>query len=141
MDNKIIVSAIYRGKRTDNGEWVKGYFRQNIYGYHTPFIESKLNGQHYSIDLSTLGKHTGYKNYFTGDIIKSESDGAIGIICFGEYASLGNPAEKECHVGYYIDWQGEDKDLLRKDFGYWMKRGDNRCIGNVHDNPELLEIE
>ena len=37
-------------------------------------------------------------------------------------------------------WTGT-KNMIRKDLGYWIKLVDAEVIGNIFDNPELLEEE
>lgn len=57
---------------------------------------------------------------------------------FGEYQSCFDSAST-IHVGFYVDWN-ENHDF-RKDLGYWIKMVDAEVVGNIFDNPELLEEE
>ena len=43
------------------------------------------------------------------------------------------------HVGFYVDWTGDK--CLRKDLGYWINMVDAMPVGNVFDQPELLQEE
>lgn len=135
---------LFRGKRSgiidheNDGEWTEG-----------SYIE--INGQSLimtddhrilKVDPSTVGQYTGKTDkynaiIFEDDIIRANYDGSVGVIRFGE--AVGVCPGNACHVGFYIDWQGEDKDYLRADLGYWASRSDVEVIGNIHDNPELLE--
>lgn len=138
----LIANAVYRGKNSKN-EWIKGSLHKWKEG--DTFIITGAEG--IDVEPSTIGIYTGFKDYFTGDIIKSEFDNKIGVICFGEYKSLGKHIGNskhtgiQYHIGIYIEWTGKAKDLLRQDFGYWAKQDYVHCIGNIFDNPELLKSE
>ena len=115
---------LFRGKRTDNGEWVQGYYSPaniplvgclghfiNVGGYEAIEIEPE-----------TVGQYTGLKDkngtkIFEGDIIKG--------------TFLGFPIPIEDDV-FSICWQ---EDVA----GYKANYFENvEVIGNIHDNPELL---
>ena len=123
---------LFRGKRKDNGEWVKGSFWDEIPG--------KLGGiaQYgsccfHNVDLTTVGQFTWLtdkngKKIFDGDILQSWSDYHQnyyyqGVVRYGEFNC-------SCCDGVY---------------GWYLDGGDIRHIedyevcGNIHDNPELLE--
>lgn len=125
MDREIL----FRGERTDNGEWIEGTYWQSN--------ESIIDKQGYSIKITpeTVGQYTGLtdkdgKKIFEGDIVKIEdddgntnfSDGGIGDVVF--YRGIWY-VSGEVHNGLY--------DLERN---YYVS-----VIGNIHDNPELLEVE
>lgn len=136
---------LFRGKRSgiidheNDGELIEG-------GY------MEINGQSLimtddhrilAVDPSTVGQYTGKTDkynaiIFEDDIIRANHDGAVGVIRFGEYMSPSDP-DSTRHIGYYVDWQGKEKDFLRADLGYWASRSDVEVIGNIHDNPELVE--
>ena len=131
---------LYRGKRKDNGEWVIGAaLPHDNRGEVTIFRQHPGDGalEGFEVIPETIGQDTGYRNLFTGDIVTEDFDGAIGVVCLGTYRNPFNDPGR--HVGIYIEWI--DNDLLRKDYGYWMSRDDLKRIGNIHDNPELLEVE
>jgi hypothetical protein len=133
---------LYRGKRKDNGEWVVGAaLPHDNNGEITIFRQNPGDGalERFEVVPETVGQATGHNDLFTGDIVAEEFDGAKGVVCLGAYRNPFN----DCgfHVGIYIDWIGKYANLLRKDFGYWMSRNDVKRIGNIDDNPELLEVE
>lgn len=153
---------LFRGKRIDNyvndksidytetgvGEWAYGAIIHRRYYKNKYVIVIRTedsgfdNYSDYEVDPLTVGQYTGLtangKKIFEGDIIRANHDGAIGIVRFGEYMSPSDPGNTR-HIGYYVDWQGKEKDFLRADLGYWASRSDVKVIGNIHDNPELLE--
>ena len=120
---------IFRGKRADNGEWVYGsliternMFDGNLMTMHIQDIEEPYDDN--LIDDETVGQFTGLtdKNgtkIFEGDILK------------GLYAN-GN-AEVEMINGSWVGYAGKGWT----DIGYVVDRVE--LIGNVHDNPELLQ--
>ena len=142
---------LFRGKRKDNGEWIYGVpitdeSTNDVY-IITSTLRSEINNMcatGFRAIPETVGRYTGLtdKNgtrIFEGDIIKSEQDGMIGVIRFGEYQTT-NWGNGECHLGFSIEWYGKYSDLLRRDLGWWVKFGntDINIFGNIHDNPELM---
>ena len=129
---------LFRGKRIDNGEWVYGYYvfrrkRRGIFGqtiteldFDTHYIVS-VRGESFEVDPSTVGQYTGLPDLhnnpiFEGDIVKGVcyAGKTEGIVTFKD--------------GYYY---------IHAYAGYCERL--SRCshmvevIGNIHDNPELLE--
>ena len=131
MDNRYL----YKAKRLDNGEWVKGLPNYDINGNITELEIYKgfANCEIVEIDPSTICQCTGLtdkngKKIWENDIVKSTNSG-IGIIKFGLYNSK--------HYGFYIKWV-EDFDY-REDIFYWCNNHFLTIDGNTLDNPELLE--
>lgn len=141
---------LFRGKRLDNGEWVEGDLRHGGYYLNDPdvyicvrFADTMIN---YPVDPETVGQYTGLRDckrtkeypegqmIFEGDVIKVERD----LHC-GE-----NKKEREIFNG--VVWY-DDKHTC---FGIKSKKyrclpihrfkGDySAIIGNIYDNPEILE--
>lgn len=99
------------------------------------------------VDPSTIGEYTGLKDkngkmIFEGDIVKNEWCFIKGnsIVRFGEYKSLDSSDDYQCgHLGFYLEHISDfNKRTVRKDIMYFA----NKCeiVGNIHDNPELLEV-
>ena len=124
---------LFRGKNVDNGAWVYGSFIPDmlevfcitdIDGFIKPFSLNKEELTEVRVERSTVGQFTGLtdKNgtkIFEGDILK------------GLYAN-GN-AEVEMINGSWVGYAGKGWT----DIGYVVDRVE--LIGNVHDNPELLQ--
>lgn len=122
---------LFRGKRLDNGEWVEGvYFPENIECLATIF-HGELNTLGDYVDPATVGQFTGLddkngRRIFEGDLclcdrhINDSFDKTVFEISF-------DPLR-----GYYgeSNWGNEfDADSFEM----------CEVIGNIHDNPELLE--
>ena len=139
---------LFRGKRIDNGQWVEGFYYQaklcrsdkELRHYITiPHPES--DGQpsdHIMVHPETVGQFTGLtdkngRKIFEGDICRTmvcdmtvEKD--CGIVC---YDSMGMLSLKRV-------------DDVYSDFFFHINIGcvdaySIEVIGNIHDNPELLD--
>lgn len=74
------------------------------------------------------------------DIVKDFFSDACAPIRYGSYQNCFDSTKAE-HIGFYVDWSGKYTKYYRKDFGYWIHMVDIEVIGNIFDNPELLESE
>ena len=129
---------LFRGKRIDNGEWVEGEMlhdmqdRPYIY-WKTPKELPIVFSNHAIVDPATLGQFTGLtdkngKKIFEGDIVKHYCEHrADGII------SIGVVFWDENHCMFLrTSMCGSETPQIWKNCEY-------EVIGNIHDNPELLE--
>lgn len=77
------------------------------------------------------------KEIYTGDIISyiaPDDLHAIGVVRFGNYG------DTSLNVGFYVEWvKPFAAKWLRQDIRFWTIARETRIIGNIHDNPELLE--
>ena len=119
---------LFRGKRIDNGEWVEGFLMKIS---SMPFIlVQNPSGTvlWFEVDPKTVGQFTGLtdkngKKIFEGDILKYNNK--IGYVNYS----------KGCFSVHDIDSENNPAiDIVM--FEYEVE-----VIGNIHDNPELLEGE
>ena len=147
-----IREVIFRGKRADNGEWVEGDLLQTR--YHSGHIEYQIMPQTpvssaVPVLPETVGHYTGLtdkngKKIFEGDILQGEqypfnSDGEYNYfaeVCywdnvpeFGIY-TFKNPKADVIGIS-----EGNTDNMQDWESRYW------EIIGNIHDNPELMEQE
>lgn len=134
---------LFRGKN-DNDEWVYGwlghlhcrnpYTKQISSIYFTEIsndFKSRLNTL---VDYKTVGQFTGLidkngKKIFEGDIVKVIDDILGSPFCYGITGKV-----VYCESAFFV----EPKDVMNTEYLF------NECavyevIGNIHDNPELLE--
>ena len=127
---------LYRAKRTDNGEWISGYLygiwerKYILWGMINDAPDMK------EVDPSTICQCTGLKNK-NGKLIW-END----IVAYWDsYSTESGLAEADC-IGKVV-WDDETISFQvtnRLSAESYEVLGDEcSVIGNVFDNPELLE--
>lgn len=152
---------LHKAKRTDNGKWVDGgvlmsYSNENCYIIQNCLIDKDdvKDGLYgfdclgYVVDRETVCQYTGIedknkKEIFENDILKISNEvdnGILAVVKFGEYNSPFCSDNFGGHLGFYLEFQ-EKNDVLRKDFLYWCKNEYIEVVGNIFDNPELLEAK
>ena len=140
---------IFRGKDLNTNEWVFGDLhllcdKPHIHTEQSPFPYA---GKRSFVDTDTIGQFTGLndkngKDIYEGDILRKPAK---------------NQWEEENFVGYEVFWH--DNDCADNHIGWQMNRhhyngclcgttdfvrflpkycGQMEIIGNIHDNPELL---
>lgn len=133
---------LFKAKRTDNGEWVEGYYAisEDSRGLkqHYIFVSDRKYGyfKWVVIDKKTLCQYTGRTDMHGNKIWENDicaapdSMRAICKICYGEYDSDGINK----HIGFFTAWE-KRWSYFRQDLGFWVSRIE--VIGNIFDNPEL----
>ena len=138
---------LFRGKRLQGGEWVEGYLfkrdinkKERVSGKATliftpdcdTFITVPECHNSFMVVSDTVGQYTGLKDkngkrIFEGDIAKvlQGKDKDIAYVGFENgafmlYPKTGNIYERTLWEYWYNDWDVE-------------------VVGNITDNPELLE--
>ena len=143
---------LFRGKRTDNGEWLYGDLWQKPYSSKNCIciastIEDFGTRSGRFVIPETVGQYTGLKDkngtkIFEGDIVKlhdewSHEDEWKAIIAFGNPNGRYNWGWQLNSIGHPTDY---NTDIL-----CWIEMGEvgtyTEIIGNIYDNPELLKGE
>lgn len=143
-----MLEILFRGKRKDNGEWVKGFYGINTIcceqsTYLSAVISKMPQGiydyESWEVELETVGQYTGLtdKNgvkIFEGDIVKGIAYSAtkIGVIVWiDEISSFGVRYAQNLTA-----W--ENSSILRCAAIGKTDEFAAEVIGNIYDNPELL---
>ncbi len=138
--------GLWHGKRLDNGEWVEGYLSKSRNVKEKPaFLKYCIDREEtglmmsYIVASETLGECTGLtdkngKLIFEGDIIAYEDE---------------TPGQYEYHDSLFInrgiikfaDGQFYFTNSIAATMDDLLNSGilDCEVIGNIHDNPELLQ--
>lgn len=137
---------LFKAKRLDNGEWVQGHYVKGLDVYdkevhlifepNTMFYFSGETDGWYKVDPTTICQCTGLKDkngnmIWENDICdRKEQYPEIVKYCNGDwtldysYVSNKKSGANYCNLGFYT----EERKCVE-------------VIGNIFDNPELLESE
>ena len=130
---------LFRGRQTDKEKWIYGVPVKGTGEDDSEIliIESVFKCDEYAcrgceftpVIPSTVGQYTGLKDkngkrIFEGDIVIYERDEEIGQIAYHENEAM--------FVVEFDTWLTDFDHMYGKDL---------EVIGNIHDNPELLEVE
>lgn len=127
---------LFRGQRFDNTDWVFGGYlpktkticTENTHPNSTEYIDLFIKPE-------TLGQYTGMndiknKKIFEGDIVK-----------FKRINALGYTTSRVGEVQYYDELPIFYIYANTGDAWDWVDCEEIEVIGNIHDNPELMENE
>lgn len=123
---------LFRGKRADTNEWIYGDVQQNVDA--VKIREQEPNIQHvarsFVVIPETVGQYTGMKDIhgvkiFEGDIVNY--NGSCHKVVF----------ENRNGAGYFGIVVGENETW---GFGNSTPAYMMAVVGNIYDNPELLEV-
>ena len=153
---------LFRGKRCDNGEWVQGFYVRADHHWHNNGIHkdwiicgASANGgwfalhNKYPVKAESISQFTGLtdkngKKIFEGDLLNGfeypfyrSEDNAHNyfaeMVWFDECCAFGIVTHKYPTSNVRGISAGNTDYLEEYDFSEW------EVIGNIHDNPELLE--
>ena len=129
----------FRGKRIDTGEWVYGDLIENqgrYYIYNATSDTTRVNEDNSilvlgeEVDIDTVGQYTGLKDrngqdVYEGDLLRTSE----GNIMIAEW--VGSGIVTRCLTPTYDGMMNTNRHAFPV----------SEKIGNIHDNPELLEEE
>ena len=156
---------LFRGKRVSDGQWVTGFYVRadgnwHKHGIHKDWIicGASANGgwfalhNRYAVEKESVCQYTGLKDkngkrIFEGDVVNvwREQRTIEQVDEFQKYKAViefGNPN----HL-YSWGWQLKmiDDAPFNPDILLWVDMEETgafiEVIGNIHDNPELLEVD
>lgn len=124
---------LFRGKRIDNGEWVKGFYvcvldtHYIMTGKFDSLTNGIINSEAYKVDPDTIGQFTGLTDengvkIFEGDIVRYGD--TIHRVVF----------EQRNGTAYFGLVYAACETLP---FGHYQDIKQIEVIGNIYDNPEL----
>ena len=130
---------LFRGKREDNGEWIEGYLvrrpsaiqegkHYSPWAIDRPPKDPDDSGEVCFVDGDTVGQFTGLtdkngRKIFEGDVVRYP------------WMALAKIQYDEEHACFFVEGQS----WIEAVDGYSEKNSE--VVGNVHDNPELLEVQ
>ena len=141
---------LFRGKRTDNDEWVYGSFCMDaveqknglcgVDGFIRRYDFAKGKMQMHEVDRESVSQFTGLtdkngKRIFDGDILH-----IVSYTCDYDFkTSVG--AKYGYTSGLYVDGDFNDGDFTEIGFAfdYWSNEdAEVEVIGNIYDTPALM---
>ena len=136
---------LFRAKRTDNGEWVEGYYTYYPSGFTSydkiehvirDTVTSAYCSNLYFIDPSTICQCTGFYDEDGNKIFEGD------IVGFIDYTSTEN-GYSEHYCRGKVEWDEETgsfqvTDRLSAESYEVLERG-CKVLGNIFDNAELME--
>ena len=129
---------LFRAKRTDNGEWIIGNLIDSPDGRNA-ISETGADWMIREVDPSNVCQCTGRKDECSNIIFEHD------IVGFIDGMSTENGFSEHNQVGEVI-WDEETlsfqvTERLSAESYEVLGGGDCKVIGNIFDNPELLEQE
>ena len=139
---------LFRGKRTDNGEWIEGDLAHSHGRTYCGFYFETIS----QVDPPTVGQYTGLTDangvrIFDGDIVRCCIEEGLYVtaqVVF-ECGAFGLAKRPELPL-WYPNACNNDNFMSLWEIIWNAEELDGECaymlevIGNIHDNPELLEV-
>lgn len=149
----------FRGKRVDNGEWVYGDLLQPnliVADWCNETGTQVFDLEAYAVIPETIGQFTGLKDkngnkIFEGDVVKqSFQQNTPKVFCARvikgyhqgvvKITSNGVSIMRPYFVITYDDWDEDISPQILKT-PKSVRGYRSEIIGNIHDNPELLNVK
>lgn len=122
----------FRGKRLDNGEWVEGDLTR--YSEAMSYITvDLLENECYQVDAETVGECTDIEDPFEKKVCEGD------IIFFEGHKQTRSVIERVPDIGTGLYFKESAYGYFSLNEKTMMLYG-IEVIGNIHDNPNLLEI-
>lgn len=161
---------LFRGK-TEEGVWTYGYLFVQAEGteYEEAFILGELDYRESVYEIwkcaervnpKTIGQYTGFKDksgakIFEGDIVSTRRNGTRTEKLKGYYGYDSDgypkripgyegafeyhyPCQVDCYAEVKRDWRG---GFYLEGTSMFVNAICNKVAGNIHDNPELVEVK
>ena len=148
---------LFKAKRKDNGEWVEGYYRADpdldgyfICGWEYGYSENGIEREPFDEEVypSTLCQYTGLtdkngQKIWENDIVRYTFD-------YPSETATKNGLKERISSVFWSEWRGswsvyaDERKCkgMNNDLFKYVRNGNTvEIIGNIFDNPELLEAE
>jgi len=129
----------FRGKEIETNEWVYGWVFGKNFKSIIVFDTGKINKygvEEYwttPVDPETVGQYTGRKDYNGKEIYEGDIINRPAIHPYKNLAQIvWNKLSAGFDIQYIYDKESYTMDELWDDF---------EIVGNIYENPELLEVE
>jgi uncharacterized phage protein (TIGR01671 family) len=115
----------FRGKKQKDNSWIYGLIIKDTYGHYR--IQFDANQFSQVVKPETIGQFTGLKDkrgvkIYEGDILKNENE-IINVLWNNKYAGFTLHCDNWACLAFFYEYL-DVKNV--------------EVIGNIHDNPELL---
>lgn len=139
MENRYL----FRGKRIDTGEWVYGDLVHSVYKIGDTCVGQYGNevGMH-EVDPETICQCTGIKDKYRKLIWENDilHNGNYFVVKWNAPCARFDIVLNNSHNIPIGKWEPMICDWETNDFKGYRKSVDYEVIGNIFDNPELLEV-
>lgn len=128
---------LFRGKIRGIIDWVYGYYCNNGYADFILMPSDEEEDNFSIIDRETVGQYTGLKDkngvkIFEGDIVRCTDE--------ADEFDIDNSDCGEGVVEWVEKWGFWNIEKIENGLADIINYGFVEVIGNIHDNPELLEV-